>query len=95
MPDGVSPNRCLTFVSDLLGGRFTDKKITKKSGIYEFIEAGDNVMADRGFDIHDILLEGVGLKIPPYEGEKKQLTALEVEKAISIASVHIHVEREI
>ena len=52
-------------------------------------------MADRGFDIQDILPEGVGLNIPPFKGERKQLTALEVEKTISIASVRIHVEREI
>ena len=52
-------------------------------------------MADRGFDIQDILPEGVGLNIPPFKGERKQLTALEVEKTISIALVRIHVEREI
>ena len=92
---GVSPNGCLTFVSDLWGGRVTDKEITKKSGILDLLEAGDNVMADRGFDIKDILPEGVGLNIPPFKGERNQLTALEVEETMSIASVRIHVEREI
>ena len=52
-------------------------------------------MADRGFDIQDILPEGVGLNIPPFKGEEKQLTVLEVEETMSIASVSIHVAREI
>lgn len=92
---GVSPNGCLTFVSDLWGGRVNDKEITKKSGVLDLLEPGDNVMADRGFDIQDILPEGVGLNIPPFKGNRKQLTALEVDETMRIASVRIHVEREI
>ena len=52
-------------------------------------------MADRGFDIKDILPEEVGLNIPPFKGERKQLTALKVAETMSIALERIHVEREI
>ncbi|XP_069109721.1 uncharacterized protein [Argopecten irradians] len=92
---GVAPTGNVTFVSDLWGGRVSDKEITKKCGLLEMLEAGDNVMADRGFEITDILPSGTTLNIPPFKGSSGQLTSEEVEKTMNIASVRIHVERAI
>ena len=52
-------------------------------------------MADRGFDIQNILPPGVTLNIPPFKGTRDQLTAQETEATACIASVRIHVERAI
>jgi hypothetical protein len=52
-------------------------------------------MADRGFDIADILPPGVNLNLPPFKGTREQLTASEVEETARIAAVRIHVERAI
>ena len=52
-------------------------------------------MVDRGFDIGDVLPEGVTLNIPPFKGTRSQLTAEETEETSKIASVRIHVERAI
>ena len=52
-------------------------------------------MADRGFDIADILPPGVTLNIPPFKDQRDQLTAKESEETARIASVRIHVERAI
>ena len=52
-------------------------------------------MADRGFDIQDILPPGIGLNIPPFKGSRAQLTAQEVQETVRIATVRIHVERAI
>jgi len=57
---GISPNGQITFVSKLWGGRVSDKKITQESGILDIVDVGDNIMADRGFDIEDILPPLVG-----------------------------------
>ena len=38
---GIAPNGAVTFVSDLYAGRFSDKKITKDSGIYDLLQPGD------------------------------------------------------
>ena len=65
---GISPNGAFTFVSKLWTGRVTDKKITVECGILKLLEKGDNIMADRGFDIADILPPGVTLNIPPFKG---------------------------
>ena len=92
---GISPNGAITFISKLWSGRVSDKEITKKCGVLALLEPGDNVMADRGFDIHDILPSGVTLNIPPFKGTREQLTPEETEETAHIASVRIHVERAI
>ena len=52
-------------------------------------------MADRGFTVEDLLPLGVSLNIPPFLGNKGQMSPEEVVETHSIASLHIHVEREI
>eukprot|EP00795_Rhopilema_esculentum_P015925 gene15925-biopygen5309 len=66
-----------------------------KVGVLALLEDGDNLMADRGFDVKDILPPGVTLNIPPFKGTRAQLTANETEETARIASVRIHVERAI
>ena len=93
---GISPGGVIAFVLDLWGGRVSDQEITEKGGLLDLLEPGDNVMADKGFDIQDILAPiGVRLNIPPFLAKKQQLTAREVGKTRRIAALHIHVERAI
>ena len=92
---GISPNGQVIFVSKLWGGRVSDKCITEKSGLLQYLKPGDNIMADRGFEITSILPPGVGLNIPPFKGTRAQLTAEEATETVHIASVRIHVERAI
>ncbi len=92
---GITPNGLVSFVSDLYGGHISDKKITELCGIISLLEPGDMVMADRGFDIQDILAQKkITLNIPPFMRGKTQLS-LEEEFETRIASVRIHVERAI
>ena len=44
----------ITFVFELWGGRISHKALTESSGLLD-LEAGDNVMADRGLDISSLL----------------------------------------
>ena len=92
---GVTPNGQVTYLSQLWGGRVSDKQITRESGVLELLEAGDNVMVDRGFDIAGIVPDGVAVNMPPFLAGREQMTAAETEETMSIASVRIHVERAI
>ena len=49
---------------------------TEMSGLLDLLEPGDNVMADRGFDVGDLLHQhGITLNIPPFLGQREQLTS--------------------
>ena len=90
---GVSPASCVTYMSDLWTGRVSDKMITKHCGLVDLLSEGDNVMADRGFDVQDILSAArVTLNIPPtLPTSRSQFTLADVDKTRRIASVWIFV----
>lgn len=93
---GIAPNGAVTFVSELYGGHASDKEIVNTSGIVNLVEPGDSVMADRGFEIQDLLAtRKVVLNIPPFMRCKDQLDPDEEEETRQIAAVRIHVERAI
>ena len=56
---GISPNGAITFVSDFYAGTFSERKLTTYSGIYDLLEPGDTIMADRGFTLEDDLLDSI------------------------------------
>ena len=92
---GIAPSAAVTFVSDLFAGRVSDRKATKMSGLYKLLQAGDSIMADRGFDLDSDLPPGVNLNIPAFMNGRDQLDILDETETRRIASVRIHVERAI
>ena len=92
---GISPSGAVVFVSDLYPGCISDKELTRKCGILDMLEKGDTLMADHGFDIKgDLILRGVRLNIPPFLKGIQQLSQTELVETRRIASLRIHVERE-
>ena len=78
---GISPHGAITFVSSLYTKAISDKEITRCSGILDLVEAGDSVMADKGFDIEDLLREkNVSLNLPPFLESRIQFSAAEVQQ---------------
>lgn len=63
---GVTLNDHVTFLSDLWGGWVSDKQITRESGVLDLLSSGDIVMVDHGFDIKDIVPDGVTVNMPPF-----------------------------
>ena len=64
---GIAPNGAFTFISELWSGSTSDRKIVQESGLIDLLQEGDHVMADRGFNIRDLLTRrGVNLNIPPF-----------------------------
>ena len=92
---GISPFGGVMFCSELWAGSISDIELTRKSGLLDLLESGDNVMAEKGFNIDELLHErGVTLNIPPYMRDGS-LSEDDVVLTRSIASLCIHVERAI
>jgi hypothetical protein len=93
---GIAPHGALTFVSSLYTGCMSDVEITKLSGLLDLLEAGDSVMADKGFVLHKAL-EGTGIDVntPPFLMSQGQFTSQEVMETQTTARLRIHIERHI
>ena len=90
-----SPSGEVTFVSDLYTGSIPDKEI-REWGILSLLEEGDEIIADKGFLIKDLLSEThVSLVIPPFLGPSGHFSPEEVRKTQAKARLRIHVERAI
>lgn len=93
---GIAPSGAITFISQLYTGSISDREIVLRSGMLsQSFDDGDSVMADKGFQIQDILPLGVSLNIPPFLGSNSQMSAEDVVRTQQIASLRIHVERAI
>ena len=67
----------------------TESDLIKK----DLLEPGDSVMADRGFDVVDVLAhERVLLNLPPYLNGRSHCPGKEVVQTTQIAELRIHVE---
>ena len=92
---GITPTGSFSFISKLFTGSISDKRIVEDSGFLDKLEYGDDIMADRGFLIRDLLARrSATLNIPPFS-MGKQLSSKAVTKTRRIASVRVHVERAI
>lgn len=93
---GCTSHGCVNYLSRPFLGRMSDKQIVMESGFLKQLKPGDQVMADRGFAIQD-LLDAVGahLIIPHFKGRESQLSHLQVEESREVSNVRIHIERVI
>ena len=81
----------MTFVSSLYGGPISDKEMTCVSGIIPLLDEHDSVMADKGFEIVNLLTpKKCTLNIPPILQNGEQFSAEEAEETQSIAQVRIN-----
>lgn len=56
---GTTPSGVVGFGSKAYPGMTTDKEIIMATKILDQLEVGDNVMADKGFLIDDLLPDGI------------------------------------
>ena len=92
---GIMPSGAITFLSKLYNGAISDQHITEKSGLLDLLEEGDDVMADRGFNIRHLLLtKKCTLNIPSFS-HGKVMSSKALKRSRKIAQVRIHVERAI
>ena len=71
-------------------------QLVERSGFLSLLQRGDEIMANDGFTIDDLLIPlGVILNIPPFHGERSQMERGKVVETQQIASLHIHIEQVI
>ena len=93
---GIAPSGAITFTSQLYTGSISDQDIVERSGIlYLPFSEGENIMAEKGFTIENLLPLGVTLNIPPFLGQAPKISPEDVVKTQVIAVLRLHVERAI
>ena len=92
---GITPQGTISFISKSWGGRASDQHITENSKFLIDVVYNDVIMADRGFDIAEILGLGAKLEIPSFTKGQDQMRAEDVKDTRVIVNVRIHVERVI
>ena len=91
----ISPIMHFNFVSALYTGSISDKQIVQESGFLDLLEPADVVMADKGFNIQDLLaLREVRLVAPPML-RKDNVCATTSTATRRVAAIRVHVERMI
>lgn len=84
------------FISKAFSGRARYKFIVENSGFLNYLLPGDEIMADRGFTINELLFSlRVKLNIPAFTKGQDQLSEDDVTETRRIVRVRIHVERAI
>lgn len=92
----IHPDGNIAFISSGYNGRISDKEIFKKSGILDHIVEDDIILADKGFEIADLVAEKKAvLNIPNFLRKKTQFSLKELDENKQVTQYRIHVERAI
>lgn len=94
---GITPCGVISFVSEVFGGRASDKAIVNASGILDkLLPQADAVMVDKGFAIDAECEERhIDLIRPPFACSERQMSQADALRTKSIAKARVHVERAI
>ena len=78
-------------VSQSYEGSISDHKLVQVCWLLNKLEVGDELMADKGFLIQDLLAPlGVRLNVPPLLESKQQMPMEDVVKTKKIAQLRVH-----
>jgi len=68
----IAPSGEIIHISLLYEGSISDKELVKKSGLLNLLQQGDQLMADKGFVIQDLLTPiGCDITMPAFISSKK------------------------
>ena len=89
----ITPQGIISFISNGLGGRVSDKYIVEILGYLRHL-TGDVVLSDRGFDVADnVALQEATLDVPAFTRGCDQLSPGDIEATHKLANIRIHIGR--
>ena len=89
---GATPDGLTTFISKAWGGRASDRHIVQQEDAFKDVPKGMAMMADKGFEVEDLLPLDVKLIMPPKVSSKGQMSDYEFFKTADVAEPRIVVE---
>ncbi|XP_032424068.1 uncharacterized protein LOC116723350 [Xiphophorus hellerii] len=90
----VTPQGFINFISKGWAGRTSDRLVTESCGYLNNLAPGDAVLANKGFNIEDIVaLRGARLIVPVITKGVKQLPHGEITEGKKLLSVRINMDR--
>ena len=90
---GASPGELFTYVSPAYGGLTSHRQIVERSGLNALLDFGDKIMADKGFNVEDLMLPyRVTLNIP-FLKKKNRMSGATVRHDRKVSSKRVHIER--
>jgi hypothetical protein len=93
---GITPGGLVSYVSDAYGGSTSDRQAVERSTLPKMCDAGDEIMADKGFTVEDLFLPyQVTVNMPTFFKKRNRMNAATVMKDRKISSKRVHVERSI
>lgn len=88
------PDGTICFVSAGFAGRCSDREVVNQSGFLNCLLENDVVLADKGFNIGELVQERKAiLNIPTFLRNKKQFSPKELITDKQVTSLRIHIER--
>ena len=92
----ISPSGEIIHISSLFEGLISDKELVRQSGLLPLLQPGDQIMADKGFVIQDLLTPlGCSVVMPSFLSNKQQFSKGELQNSKKIHNLQVHVERAI
>ena len=92
----ISPSGEIIHISSLFEGSISDKELVRQSGLLPLLQPGDQIMADKGFVIQDLLTPlGCSVVMPSFLSSKQQFSKGKLQDSKKIHNLGVHVERAI
>ena len=93
---GMTPGGLVSFVSEAFCGSTSDRQAVERSNLPKMCDPGDEIMADKGFNVDDLFLPyQVSLNIPTFFKKKNRMSCKSVTRDRKISSKRVHIERVI
>ena len=92
---GITPTGVVSLIPPLWTGPIRDKEIVKQSGLLNLLQAGNVVMAEKGFLIWDLLAFKKVQLVSPVYCRGPRLSVKGTTHTCCVASLHTHDERNL